>query len=260
MFKEVLSNKWLILIYTSITLLALLAGAFLITYQINPTTSAQVKTIQMEIGKEKVKFFNRTNSFQILSNKIVDDRMQLLLKNNYGKSVNGFYATVGSEKENISYNIELSYSDVRDEIPPQEYFTLYASLDKQLFTEGLTIHAVLFSDGTGDGEEDTIQEMRDIRQGEKFQLTKGLELIRDFWELPPNEFSPRLNDLKFNILSLTTNNKNKSSAYNSGLNYGKERLTLYFDEIQKDKNVDVFTTKQKFSKLQSKLEVLVSKP
>lgn len=243
-----------------IIIVSVLAGiTSLIVYRFGLTDSfAQINTKQNEIKKE-VKFFNKTKSFEIINSKITGKEMELILKNSYGKSINGFYIIVGSGKEGSVYNVELLYSETRNEIPPDETFTLTMGLEERLYTEGATISAVLFTDGTGDGEAETIQEMQDIRQGEKFQLSKGLELLKNTTTSQSADLASALENLKIKLSLFETSDKTKSPAYNSGLYTGKGRLIRNFDDLQMNKDTNRLTTEQEFLKFQSKLGKYISK-
>lgn len=233
----------------------------IIAYQSNSSASlSQTKTKQDEFGKEEVKFFYKTNSFQVINTEIIDDNLQITLKNNYNKSINGFYLTVGNlSGDNSSFDVELLYSDVREEILPNETFVLPVGLGKKLYTEGLTLRAVIFTDGTGDGEPDLIQEKQDVRQGEKFQLNEGIKLLKEFRISQSKNFSSKLESLKLNASSLPTKDTTKSLAYNSGLSSGKETLMYYLNKKQEYETLDELTVEQKFLQLQTKLERVVSK-
>jgi hypothetical protein len=181
----------------------------------------------------------------------------LSLKNDYDKSINGFYVTVGSKSEYTSYNIELIYSDIREQILPEETFKLPISLEERLYTDGITLRAVVFTDGTADGELNFIEEMKDVRQGEEFQMQKGLELLKNSNSILSKDFSSKLTNLNYNVASFTTSDKRKSPAYNSGLNSGKERLLYYLEKMRKPNTLDKSNAVPELLKLQTKIEKLV---
>lgn len=238
----------------------LLSIIFLVIYQFNSNnTLAQTKTAQNKPMKERVKFFNKTNSFQIINSKVVGQDLRLSLKNNYDKSINGFYATLGSKSENTSYAIDLVYSEIRKEIPPNETFTFPISLEEKPYTEIFTLHAVLFADGSSEGDLVFIQEMKDQRRGEEVQLSRGLSLLKST-RFSQESYQSNLEEMKAKISSLSTTEETESPAFKSGMSFGKDRLIRYLDEFANKTNVSSVNVEQNKTNLESKLESLILKP
>lgn len=228
-----ISYKPLKRVYSVCAFLVLICLTFLIIYQFSKhSISVQSRTAQKISEKEKIKFINKANSFLIENSEVFGEELKLTLKNNYERSINAFYITVGPKENGVSYNIELLYSEVKDAIRPGESFTCRLSYDKQLQINGFVLQAVLFSDNSGDGETDFIQRMKDVRQGEKAIFGKGLELLKNQKNLIFEDFS-KLEALKSEIASLEVKEDKKSSDYNYGLSSGKENLIRYLEKIQK---------------------------
>ena len=89
MHKKNTSDTPLTSVYSLIILLVLLSFTLVIVYQFNSSgSSAQIKTKQEEIEKE-IKFFNKTESFQIINNENAGKEVRLFLKNNIPAKIRG---------------------------------------------------------------------------------------------------------------------------------------------------------------------------
>ncbi len=253
-----IQNKSKTYFYSLITLILLTFVASLVVSQSNSNISlAQIK--QDKIKEREIKIFNKVSNFRLVKIKTVGKEVHILLKNECGKSINSFYATVGSGEDGNTYNVEFLYSGIKNEISPNEVFTFKISLEEKLYTEGLTLQAVIFADKTEEGEYSILQEMKDIRLGEKTQLIKGLDLLKTHLALLKNNSSLLVENLGVNISSFETKDDTRSSAYNSGLSSGKANLIYYLDNIKNNENKSSLYVEQELMKLQSKLEGVISK-
>jgi hypothetical protein len=248
-------------VFTAVIILSV-AVAFLVFPVLKQTISGQKedsdKNVSLE-NKNEFPIINKTPSFQVISIEITGGNVFLLMKNNYKKSINGFYAAVGNEKDNVSYNIEFLYSGIRTEIPPQDTFTFPITLTDSLYTDGLTFEAVFFSDGTADGEPEFIRYVKDIREGEKFQLAKGVNSLKEYLSSANDKNPVELADLKTEFSSFAVRDNTKSTAYNSGLSSGRGRLVRDVEDMQKRQESTLQSDKQALLKLQSDLEKLIQK-
>jgi hypothetical protein len=245
-------------VFTAVIVLLISVGILFVVYQINPVKSiAQLRAKREEV--KTVKFFNKTNSFEIINHKISGKEMELTLRNNYDKSINGFCVMIGSLKEGSGDYVELVYSGIRNEIRPNETYTYRMGVNEKIYTEGLTISAVLFTDHSGDGDPEPLGEMLDKREGEKFQLSRGFELLKATIDSSSVDYASEMENLKNDFSSFETDNKTRSNAYNYGLQTGKSTLIRYIERLEINRSTDESVTKQKFSELQSKLEIFISK-
>lgn len=250
-------NKRRVSVYGLIFLLAFV-GILLVVCQIDPIKSiAQLRPKREDV--KEVKFFNKTRSFEVASYKVSGEDMEVTFKNNYDKSINGFCVIVGTREEGSFAYVELIYSDFLTEILPGETFTYRTGVDEKLYIEGLTVSAVLFTDRTGDGDPELIAEGQDKREGERFQLSKGLELLKATMDSSPADYVSGLENLKKDISSFETDNKTKSNAYNYGLQTGRGTLMRYIERLGIERSTDGTVAKQKLSELQSKLEKFILK-
>ncbi len=212
--------------------------------------NAQGQQEQPERVTELPQIANKTFSLQVINYKIIDNESHFLLKNVSKKDINAFYVTILSNGDGTTYQVELLYSDIKTEISPDEDFTFRAPLEEVIRYKNFSLHAVLFADGTSEGEQSYIQEIKEVREGEKIQLIKGLRWINEITSSPNIEFSSGFTNLNQKISSLYITDKTKSQAFNSGLGTGKETLANYLQKIQTD---------QDLLKLQSKLESIISR-
>lgn len=183
--------------------------------------------------RDEIKIHNQTTAFEVIKSEIVGDELHLSLKNISNKGIIAFHALVGPEKGNgVGSYVEFTYSDIKDEISPNEVFVHREPLVKEIYRNGVTLQAVFFTDGTADGKADVIREVNETRRGTKAQLLKALELIQETLSSPQSEFSSRVTGLKAKISDLPTADKTKSSQFNSGLNNAKGNVLLEIKSIQ----------------------------
>lgn len=243
------------LIFSVATLTFLLGSILLVTYLTKTHTS--IAQTRKESDKSKIKVLNNINDLQIVNSKIEDDKFVIAVKNNSNKIINSFYLTTG----NISYHIELIYSDVQDGIAPSSHYNLYADLDENLYSNGLSIRAILFEDGTGAGESFFIQEIKDKRYGEKLQLIKGELLLENLLSSPDLKPLEKLAKFKERISSLPVTEKDtQNEAVKLGMDLGRQRLLRYVEDLSKNTgdnkqdNLEIEITK-----IRNKLERYISK-
>lgn len=202
--------------------------------------------------QNEVKIFNKTSGLEVVKNEIVGDELHLSLKNSANKGINAFQVLVGPEKGNsFGTFVEFTYSDIKDEISPNEIFVHRETLGKELYKDGVTLQAVFFTDGTSDGETDVIREANEKRRGIRFQLSAGLQLIRDALASPQNEFSAQVTALRMKISDLPPSDKTKPREFNHGLRSGKEFLLLDIKNIQNNK--------EELIKVEAKLKRIISR-
>lgn len=205
--------------------------------------------------QKEIKVFNKTSSFQLISTEISGSNVHFTFKNNYPKSINGFQLGNG---KNSGAQVELIYSEVSTEIAPGKEYVHRELIKDDLYTEGLTVYAVLFTDGTGDGELAYIKEMQDRRRGEKQQFMEFLDWMQNSSQ---RIASSDLESIKLQVSSLKTKNERESPEFNAGLHHAKERLKHFLDEISSDetKGTSTINTEREIKELQSKLKQIVSK-
>lgn len=203
--------------------------------------------------QKEIKVFNQTSTFEVTKSEIVGEELHLSLKNITNKGINAFQLLVGPKKgDSLGTYVEFTYSDIKDEISPNEVFVHREPLVKVLYRDGVTLQAVFFTDGTGDGETDVVREVNEVRQGTRIQLLKVLELIKETLSVPQNEFSSRVTALRAKISDLPISDKTKSSQFNSGLSNVKGNVLLELKNIQNNKE-SLIAVEAKLKRVISKL-------
>lgn len=228
---------------------------FLLTYSSEKNTSvAQTKA---ESNTEHIKVFNNIDHLQIVGSKIEKGRFTVSIKNNFDKIVNSFYLTTGD----VSYHTELIYSDVKDGVAPSSEFDISTDLDKNLFSNGLTVRAILFEDGTGEGQPSLIQEMKDKRYGEKLELTKGRDLLEKLLSSGALEGIENFSEIKEKFASLPSTEKNtQNESIMLGIDSGRQRFLRYIDELSKNSEANKPDNRaSEITKARNKLEKYISK-
>jgi|GEM_PF-3611306 len=213
-------------------------------------------SLSLEHKQDGIKLLNRT-SFRIIKSEITDNKLNLLFKNTYDKSINAFYLTIGN---NHTYNLELALSESVSEIPPGDIYTFRIPVEKELHTEGLTVRAVMFTNGTGDGEKNYIQEMKDVRYGRRLQLSQGLVLLQESLSESGANLSSSIENFKFKVSSIPNKIEGKSSAILEGMYFGKQQLERYVMELP-DSNAlsSLPDANDKALKLEAKLKEIIKK-
>ena len=219
-------------------------------------------TVRSQNKAPDIKLTNKTSSLMIIGSEV--DRSDetithVLLKNVGNKAINGFYITEGPQSKGDSSfsQVEFLYSDIKDEISPGEVFDFKASAARLIEEDGLILHAVFFKDGSAEGEIKYIREVQDIRQGQKVQLERGIQLIDELLSSPNKEFSLNLENIR-QKLSGSTKEQLITKNYDSGLSPGKALLKREFDAFQKSFYANPAEIRDELLKIKAKWERVVS--
>jgi hypothetical protein len=143
-------------------------GAFMIA---GTSSSQSSKT------KSDIKIINKTTTLEVLSIKPTDNNMQvILLKNVSSKALNGYAAAVGNGR------ITKDISSGDRVIPPGQTDELEIPVD--LTRPDVTILAAMFADGSIEGNEAVVAELREWRLALKKQLSRSLSVLDAILESP----------------------------------------------------------------------------
>ncbi|HEX8565584.1 MAG TPA: hypothetical protein VF648_07925 [Pyrinomonadaceae bacterium] len=250
------SNK-LSLIIGVFTIIVTVITLVLFVLQANQKDKQVISTSDGISNQQKeIKVITKAGFFQIVRTEVSGSNVSLIFKNNYPKSINGFHVKIGGKS---GAQVELIYSETRTEIAPGEEYVYRAIMNNDLYTEGLIMSSVLFTDKSGDGEMADVKDMLDRRRGEKYQFEQILNLLKKN-KLSSDVSSYDWENIKSKIPSLSKEIKNESPAFNAGLHHGKQRLKQFFEEMEDDQSLLApANQKGKILDLHFKLEKIVSK-
>lgn len=189
--------------------------------------------------KRTVKVFSNVDKLDIVNSQIEDDRFSFTLRNRFDKNINSFYYTSGERSSHTT----LIYSDFKNVVGPGEEHNFSTELREELYTNGLTILAILFEDGTGAGEPQTIQKMQDERKGVKLELIRGKQLIDDLLTTNSAKSKLDIERVKTKFLSpisieKLSGNESEDDMIETGKGFGRQRFLKCIDDLLKTAEVN----------------------
>lgn len=177
---------------------------------------------------------NKTRAFRVVSQERDNQHFLLTLKNGYRKDITGYTVTQGMDTPSsaeVSIEEDFIYGD--KVIAPGETYVVRIPISEQSPAPGsvpqqeqdINVAAVLFDDGTGDGDAKVIKKTKDRRRGERIQLERILPLFQAVLDAPDADLPAALDRLESRIALLPeVTGKEFSSSVKSGLQGGKEML------------------------------------
>jgi hypothetical protein len=121
---------------------------------------------------------NRTQSFSVIKAECGSNEFSLTLKNNSAKKITAFTISPGN---GLSITEEFVFAEISDagigsnELFSKTYPTL-ASIEPQ----SIEIKALIFDDGTAEGEIRAVRKMRDSRLGQQIQIRRAVRELENF--------------------------------------------------------------------------------
>jgi hypothetical protein len=126
---------------------------------------------------------NRTRLFEVV--RVDRDRQQLhlKLKNSYHKTITAYEISIGQD---FTITEEFVFAEVSEPgIKPQAVFSRSYPLPSTIQNQpsfNLTIKAIVLDDGSGDGDEWALKDIKAKRLGEEIQLRRAVEMLGRFFE------------------------------------------------------------------------------
>jgi hypothetical protein len=127
---------------------------------------------------------------QILSQERLGQTLKVTFQNNYGKGITSFDVALGGGRYVQS---ELLSSD--ESLPAGGTWIEKYDVDADLLKEGATVRAVVFEDGTGDGDARSLRMMLDIRAGERRVYERAIPLLKRLENSADDRFDDNLANL-----------------------------------------------------------------
>jgi hypothetical protein len=214
-------------IVPSFLLFLLFCFVFLFAY----SPKLRIRPVEAQIKSENQQIELSTNvaNLQVVGSKIEGRQFVVTVRNNYEKTINSFFLTTGD----ISYHIDLLYSDTADGLMPFAERDLRANADNNLYARGLTIQAVLFEDGTGAGQSPFVTKMTDTRRGQKIALTEGKKQIDALLASEGEKLETDVKRVKNSfMISLSERSSiEENEDVKGGVDAGKQRFGRYLDDL-----------------------------
>ena len=181
-------------------------------------------TQQSEIQVE-----NRTQAFQVVNMERSADYLRVWLSNNYNKGINGYTIAVGT---NLQITKDLTIANRVIEPGGTDEFRV--SADNLNGQQNLRVLAVIFEDGTTDGDPSATQMISNRRLGLRSQLERILPLILRVLNSPNPVNASSLQQLRSQIASLPSRPDATLPAGSlGGLHDMKEELFSEIEEIRR---------------------------
>lgn len=174
-----------------------------------------------------IKMVNKTSGFLVASlNRIGANRLRLELRNTYDKAITAFRLSFGK----VEVTDELSYNKKRI-ILPNAVFTDEYPIQPTSGDYRLTVLAVVFEDGTGDGDAHAIREITGIRLGKQLAYQHFLNRITALLNSPDSQLSKSLETMRSEIANLP-DDPEMSGYMRRGFNRGKQDLLADIQQAQ----------------------------
>lgn len=165
----------------------------------------QLESLKRSFQVENLKVTNKTQHFIVVSiEKTRTDDLLLTLRNDYDKKITSYELSLGSKVTMADY----LYSEREDGIAPGTIVENYQAIDidPELRTKGVSILAVMFEDGTSDGDPAHIQEITQYRLGGKMQIERALAALEKVKSLPKNKMIAELRRMNTELTSSEEHN------------------------------------------------------
>lgn len=200
------------------------------------STDSQQSVIQID---------NKTYALEVLDSKVENGNFRITLKNRSNRNITSYELSLGGGK---SIQTELLYTN--EVITPGQTFIEDFPVDDHLIRDGFAIVAVVFEDGTGNGDSRVIRQITDIRYGEKLQYQRSLPLLEQAINASDNSLPETLDWLPSQLSTPENSDSNLPPYVKSGIQNAKNHL------LQELKTVKEVARQQGNSKAKEKLREL----
>ena len=173
---------------------------------------------------EDLRITNRTSSFNVADiKKLSDNIFEITFQNNYSKRITGFEVSVGGMR--VQTELILGGDEGQFISPGDSYQEAYSS-QQGLDRHGVQILAVVFDDGSGDGDTKFIKEISDYRFGMQVERQRVLALLEEVVQATDEHMPQALEELESNLSLGIASTRQNSSLDNVGLGTRNERRRM----------------------------------
>lgn len=197
--------------------------------QKKPLTKAEYKTMIEKLDPNEIPVRNMTQALKVISIEKADGGMlRLTLQNGYRKGING----VEISMVNVGVHDELSFGK-ENIIPPGGTYVTELPIQEHTDTDGIEIAAVMFEDGTADGNLEYVRSVEEQRLAKRAQFKRAFALIQKQLAEADAETLEGLNRLEFQLQSLPEREESgKRGDYEIGLKEAKNLMIVTIQSIR----------------------------
>lgn len=169
--------------------------------------------------EEKLQVKNQTGAIEVVGAKVLDGSLHLSVRNSSGKNITWYKLLLGD----MGLEAEFTYAS-RPVLAPGEVHTEVFPANPGLAKSGISVLSVLFEDGTGEGDQQFIGQIKERRHGEKMQLVRVLALLEQISNSPEGQRVSALDTLGAKINDLPEGQEdNLPEHVRLGLRSGKSQ-------------------------------------
>jgi hypothetical protein len=182
---------------------------------------------------------NKTAAFQVVSLELnaARDAYLLTLKNGYGKNINGYSIGAGASKLDVDLTggeRTIAPGDTAKESIPVS--NLRAGSNETQPQADVSVLAVMFDDGSHDGDERAIAMVRQRRLGAKLQLQRINAILESAIATSSGVTPDTIDNVRTQISALSVEPPaGQSPMLKSGLKSAKEDLLLEIDRLKQNR-------------------------
>jgi hypothetical protein len=151
-------------------------------------SSEQSKKADQDFKQVDIRVGNKTKGMAVLSTEQDAETVTVVMRNDYSKPINGYQLYIG----NTIIQTEMLNSERVREIAPGEVFRETYPKNDEIDTRGIEVLAVIFSDKTGEGEQEYVEELQEYRAGMKIQREYAVRLLQRSLNSTSEKFLPTL--------------------------------------------------------------------
>ena len=201
---------------------------------------------------EDLRITNHTSSFNVVDiKKLSDSIFEITFQNNYSKRITGFEVSVGGMR--VQTELTLGGDEGQFISPGGSYQEAY-SAQQGLDRHGVQILAVVFDDGSGDGDTKYIKEITDYRFGMQVERQRVLALLEEVLKATDEHIPQALEELESNLSFGIASTSQNSTLDNVGLGTRNERRrTLEEISMLKKNHQDAMSVTRSGSQLRRDL-------
>jgi hypothetical protein len=232
-----------------VSLLAIIGISLLCAHRYSQGAAAK-----KDLNPADVKIINNSPGFEVVGiEKTSPTLWQVKFKNSYDKTITAFQASSGDN--NTFYEEMIVESDrcISCILPGATYIRLFPPI------KTLTIFAVIFENGSGDGDSAKVKEVIDIREGKAKAMRDFISRVQrvTISSVPSPE---ALRDFKREFLTSAAIDDTTSADERYGFESGRTELLAEIQRIQKEGLGDIKTKLRKYAEDLHQFSQRLSKP
>lgn len=178
---------------------------------------------------EDLKVVNKTSNFIVTEIKKNSDKIfEIIFKNQYSKRITGFEISIAGTR--VQTELILG-GDEQEFIPPGSVYPKAYAAQAELYKYGIQILAVMFDDGSSDGDITYIKEIKDYRLGIKIERERVLSLLEPIINSKNQDTSTALEAMEAQLSATLPLSQQTGKLDNIGLGVRNEKQRI-LDEIR----------------------------